>query len=285
MDLGTIYHRFMKEGPGSEDIVRNWVREKQAVLEHEAANQEDPDDALIKHINELTDLYHKAEVMATIYWEKYPRGEDRETLAREQHIVVDDVEGTVDEIELYLPSGQVSLRDTKTTGDSLDAILTGYQYGLQLRTYRYLAEEWCRENGHPEPSGFIIDAVLMPTIKLCKKDLKQAKIDGCTPETAYLLRVEQWYEDNCVTAMTSVPMKFTEPVMTEELDHAFETIRELAGREPDPRNYKKDVTGSYCMYFKKQCPFYSLCKIDPSMWPVELDEHYEIWETEGKGEL
>jgi len=285
MDLGTIYHRLMKEGPGREEVVKDYVRQKQAFYEDQIAKGEDLDDSLAQHVNDLTFLYHKAEAMATLYWTKYPRSEDRETLVREEKMVVDDIEGTIDELELYIPSGQVTLRDTKTTGRTLNHVTTGYKYGLQLRVYRFLAEEWCRNHGYPVPLGFIIDSVLMPTIKLCKKDDKQAKILGCTPEAAYLIRIEEWYEDNLKTAMVSTPMKFNEPVVTEELDHAFETIRELSNRDPDPINYKKDITTNYCMAWDRQCSFYSLCSIHPSMWPVELDQHYEIWESENKGEL
>jgi hypothetical protein len=243
------------------------------------------DGSIIAHINGLTTLYQKAEAVANIFWKKYPRSEDRETLFREEHIVVDDVEGTLDEMELYIPNGQTTLRDTKTTGRALDAILTGYSYGLQLRVYRYLAEDWCRKNGYAAPLGFIVDSVLMPTIKLCGKDVKRAKTIGCTPEEAYITRVEEWYEENGKKAMASTPMRFNEPLMTEELDDAFETIRELSNRDPKPTNYKRDVTKSYCYAYENVCPYYSLCDMKCSMWPVELDQHFEVWETEQKGEL
>ena len=285
MDLGTIYHMLMKEGQGREAVVKDCVRQKQAFYESQIANGEDLDDSIAQHVNDLTSLYHKAECMATIYWRKYPRNDNRETLVREEKMTVDDVEGTIDELELFVPSGQTTIRDTKTTGKSLAHITTGYKYGLQLRVYRFLAEEWCRKHGYPVPLGFIIDSVLMPNIKLCKKDDKEAKIQGCTPEEAYLIRVEQWYEDNLRTSMASTPLPFDEPVITEELDNAFETIRELAARDPKPENYKRDVTRSYCMAWDRQCSFYPLCNMKPSMWPVELDDHYEIWESEHKGEL
>ena len=285
MDLGTIYHRLMKEGPGNEEIVKDYVRDRQAYYEGLYAAGEEMDDETIKHINGLTDLYRKAETMAHIFWDRYPRGEDRATIAREQYIRVGDIEGTLDEIELYVPSGEVSLRDTKTSGRSLASILTGYEFGIQLRTYRVLAEDWCMENGYQTPGGFIVDAVLMPTIKLCKKDIKQAKIDGTTPEQAYRDRVEQWYEDNDKKAMSSDAMRFNEPLIPEELDHAFETIRELANRDPKPENYKRDITRASCYAYEKVCPFYPLCNSKPSMWAVKLDEQFEVWEKESKGEL
>ena len=285
MNLGTIYHRLMKEGQGAEEITKDYVRDRQAYYEGLYAAGEEMDDDTIKQINGLTDLYQKAETMAQLFWDTYPRGEDRRTLAREQFIRIDDIEGTVDEIEIYLPTGETVLRDTKTTGRNLKSVLTGYEYGLQLRTYRFLAEGWCQENGHRPPSGFIVDAVLMPAIKLCRTDLKKAKIDGCTPEEAYRQRVEQWYIDKGEKAMTSDAMKFDEPLIPVELDDAFETIRELATRPPDPVNYQRDITRSYCYAYEKQCPFYSLCCKKPSMWAVELDEHFEVWESEKKGEL
>ena len=285
LDLGTIYHLFMKEGEGNEEVVKQVVRDKQSFLEAEILKGDDLDDSLTKQYNSLTSLYHKAEAIAHIFWDKYPRSERQETIVREQHIVVDDIEGTLDEIEIDRRVNAIAIRDTKTTSRSLDTILTGYPYGVQLRVYRFLAEEWCRQNGLPAPQGFIIDAVLMPTIKLCKKDEKEARITGCTAEEAYRIRVENWYAENGKTSMVSSAMKFNEPIVPAELDHAFETIRELARRKPDPMNYERDITGSYCMAYERQCSFYSLCTKHPSMWPVELDGYFEVWEREGKGEL
>jgi len=284
-DLGTIYHLMMKKGPTKLEEVLKWVKDRQAVLMEEVDEFGGYSDEVVKHVNDLTDMYNRAKCMAELFWEKFPRGEDRETLFREQYLEMDDLCGTIDEVEHKISTNTISIRDTKTTTRELKAVVTGYRFGIQARLYRLLVDDWAAKNGHKSPSGFILDVVRMPNIKLCGTDVKKANKLHITPAEAYKMRVLEWYEDNGIAAMNCVAMPFEEPIMTDELDRVLETVRDMANREPDPRNYSRDMSRRCCYKFNKQCPFHSLCDMDISLWPAELHREYTTYEKVEKGVL
>jgi hypothetical protein len=273
----------MKEGQDNLHLVKEYVSGMQDRLMAQIEAGEDLDGSLAGKVNVLSSLYHKAEAVANLFWARYPRNEEKwRMIAKEVKIEDGSLRGIVDVVDLDEKHQKTWIRDYKTTGKSLAGILTGYQYGAQLRVYRMLADAWCGQNGYPSPMGFILDAVAMPGIKMCRTDEKNAKKWDCSVEDAYLQRIKEWYEEKGKQVMVSTAMPFLEPVMPTELDDAIETIVDLSTTPPDPQNFPRDITGSYCMAWDKPCLYAPLCESSPSVWPAIIEEKYTVWEEEDR---
>jgi len=73
--LGQIYHRLQCLGPGHEVEVRAEVRKQQTALMAGVERGEDLDGNMSRLASNLTTLYQKAEVMAHVFWKKFPQPE------------------------------------------------------------------------------------------------------------------------------------------------------------------------------------------------------------------
>ena len=228
--LGQIYHRLQCLGPGHEVEVRAEVRKQQTALMAGVERGEDLDGNMSRLASNLTMLYQKAEVMAHVFWKKFPQPEYFTTLGMEiKHSVEWQdglfITGTLDKLLILSPSYDAWIRDHKSTGRPLSALFGGLSWSLQGRIYRILAEDYIRTvvgSMNNPVKGFILDGIITPGIKLCKADEKNAKEWKCSVETAYLRRVEEWYVsyevkaefDNKANtkALDSKAMLFTEPL-------------------------------------------------------------------------
>lgn len=282
--LGKIYHKFQQFGPGKENEVLLWVREKQKVLMDRADKGEDLDGSMVRLANLMTDLYHKAEAMAHLFWERYPQPDYLRTVGTEikisapSPIIGQVIEGTIDKQLENLKDGSYWIRDHKSTGfNTLDAIFTGVGWSVQGRIYRILLEHHLAINKILAPiRGFILDGILHPGIKLCKADEKNAKTWGCSIDDAYLRRIKEWYKEKDIKAILSRGIVYDESLYPDELMKALELMKDLEGRSLEISSYSRDITRAECFRYNKQCIYHDLCSTDPSQWDSLFETKYKI---------
>jgi len=301
--LGKIYHRLQCLGPGHEVEVRAEVRKQQTALMAGVERGEDLDGNMSRLASNLTTLYQKAEVMAHVFWKKFPQPEYFTTLGMEiKHSVEWQdglfITGTLDKLLFHVSNNDVWIRDHKSTGRPLSALFGGLSWSLQGRIYRILSEDFIKKTPYAMPNGFtgdvsvkgfILDGIITPGIKLCKADEKNAKEWKCSVETAYLRRVEEWYEsyevkaelDNKANTMAldSKAMLFTEPLYPKELTDLLCYMAKLKNRQSlHPSLYARDVTRNSCFKYEKQCVYHDLCSTNPDQWDALFESKYTFTE-------
>jgi len=269
--LGTIYHKFQQLGPGKEQEVRAWVRGQQAELMAQADRGEDIDGNMVRLANLMTSLYHKAETMAQLFWEKYPQPSYLRSVGTELKLSMEyeglTLEGTIDKLLENTQDGFRWIRDHKSTGRPLSCLFGGLAWSLQARMYRILVENYLGgdfADSHLTVHGFIMDGILKPGIKLCGKDDKEAKKQNITPEEAYLRRVREWYKteetDKGRPTILSRSLIYNEPLFPKELTDALNKMRNLIDRPVHPDNFSRDITRMACFQWEKQCIYHDLCE-------------------------
>ena len=301
--LGKIYHRLQQYGPGEEMATRAWVQGQQRELMAMVDRGEDLDGNAQRLANMLTSLYKKAEVMAHIFWEKFPQPPQFKVIGTEIKHTMDfdglTLGGTIDKLILDEKDGNLWIRDHKSTGLPLAVLFGGLAWSVQARIYRILATDYIKQ--HRElgcdglvVKGFILDGIITPGIKLCKTDTKNAKEWKCSVEDAYLRRVKDWYRTYEVKAelegkrntkaIDSKAILFTEPLIPYELRNALEKMRILEGHPIHPTYYHRDVTRSACFAYERQCIYHDLCETDPNQWDSLFETKYQIKPAEEKKE-
>jgi hypothetical protein len=292
-ELGTIYHKFQLEGPKNKAVVKAWILEKQKALMDRVDRGEDMDGSIVQLANMLTSLYQKAEAMAEIMWERFPSPDYLQTVGKEIQWECATsygipLSGTLDKIVADSRYGCHWVRDHKSTGRSLESIFGGVGWSLQARVYRILAIDWLEVTygkGVPVVMGFILDGIMKPGIKLCKKDTKAAQETGVTPEAAYLKRVKEWYAEKPEDAIRSKGLIYREPVWSAELCNAVKDLADLSQLPTDdPALFDRDVTRTSCFEYEKQCIYHDLCETDPKQWGNLFDTKYTFSKREPKDE-
>ena len=292
--LGNIYHKFQHLGPGHEEEVKAWVMKMQTDLMTRVDKGEDLDGEMVRLANLLTTLYHKAKAMAHLFWERYPIPSYLETIGTEiKHTltITDEMfrglvlEGTIDKLVEDTRSANFWLRDHKSTGmNSLDVIFAGFNWSTQARMYRILAVDYLIKTGQDSKwavdhvKGFILDGIMKPGIKLCKKDEKNAAIWGCSVEDAYLRRVAEWYAEKDIRGIRSQSILYNEPLYPAELVSQLKTMQELRDRGNDPEFYDRDPSRFHCFLYDSQCIYHDLCSSPKSRWEELFDNKYKIKE-------
>ena len=278
--LGQMFHKIVQYGPGGIEFAKKWVQDQQKILWELVEKGEDVDGSIAGAVKAMTDHYNKAMAIAQLYWERYPDPEYLETLATEVHVEGDveicgnkvTVAGTIDKVVRDKRDGRLWVRDWKTSSRDMNYIMTGYQWSIQCRMYRLLAWLWAKQNEieNPEPLGFIVDGVRMPTIKYCKKDVDFA---------AYIERCKQWYKDNLIDAFTSRAIRYQEPMLS---DIFMSSLVDAAYTQKDTAlelwQYPKDMTASYCTNYDRQCTYYGLCEVDQCQWPDIIERQFKVVE-------
>lgn len=296
-ELGKVYHKYQEFGPGQEQRVKNWIRERQQCLAIKIDKGEDIDGAMSRLITALTVASDKAEAMARLFWEKYPAPSYLKTIGTEikhrAEVTINiggkpitiPLEGTIDKLILDERSGDVWERDHKSTGRSIHLLFEGFPWSVQARIYRILGIDYLMQKGiKGNVKGFILDGIAKPGIKLCGKDNTNAKKWDCTPDQAYLRRVKEWYNDKEEKAKSegkcppifSQSIFFNEPVMPIELARDLAKVYRLSTLGPDPLNYSRDESRTHCSSYEKSCIYMSLCMSPISQWPKLLDDKYKI---------
>ena len=293
--LGKIYHRLQQYGPGKESETKKWVAQQQRKLMDRVQRGEDLDGNMTRLANQLTTLYNKAEVMAHVFWERFPQPEHFKVIGTEiKHSMKYNgliIEGTIDKLILHTkdkPEPSVWIRDHKNTGRPLAVIFGGLPWSIQARIYRLLAEDY-HANHVINPyqiRGFILDGIITPGIKLCKTDEKNAKDWNCSVEDAYLRRVKEWYRDYEIKAdlggkkntkaIDSRGILYTEPEIPPELERILAWMQELHSRPLHPEYFHRDVTRMACFQYEKQCIYHDLCETDPTQWDSLFETKYQI---------
>ena len=285
--LGNIYHKFQKLGPEKQDLVRPWVSKMQTDLMARVDKGEDLDGEMLRLANLLTILYNKAEAMAKLFWERYPTPSYLKTIGVEinHSVTIQDgllkglvLEGTIDKLVQDTRNGNVWIRDHKSTGmKTLDVIFAGFPWSTQARIYRILAENFCAKPGH-KVTGFILDGIMKPGIKLCGKDEKNSKIWNCSAEDAYLRRVKEWYSEKDTNAIKSQAILYNEPLYSKELTYELLKMKQLGSLANDPTVYKRDPSRFHCFLYDSPCIYLDLCEAPMSRWPELFDTKYRIAE-------
>ena len=290
-DLGKIYHKFQSLGPGEEDKVKKWVRIEQQNLMMRVDMGEDLDGEMVRKANLLTVLYNKAHAMAQLFWERYPTPSYLKTIGTEiKHRMTIRrgtlggivLEGTIDKLIQDTRNTNYWLRDHKSTGmKSLDVIFGGFVWSTQARIYRILAEDYLYNNVNcieatGKVTGFILDGILKPGIKLCKKDDKNADVWKCSVDEAYLRRVKEWYSEKDEAAILSKAIMYNEPLYPPELRSQLLFMKELSGRDNNPSNYERDPSRFHCYLYDSQCIYHDLCSSPKTKWEELFDNKYQI---------
>lgn len=282
--LGTIYHRLQCLGPGSETQVVAEVQKQQTALMDRVNKGEDLDGNMARQAGMLTVLYHKAVVMSQIFWDRFPQPAYFKTYAAESKIQATfrgwpfPFEGTVDKILLDTskPGPPVWIRDHKSTGRSLESIFGGVAWSLQARLYRVLVVSQLYS-----VTGFILDGITVPGIKLCKTDEKNAKGWNVPIEEAYLRRVKEWYAEKPDDHIRSRGIIYVEPLWPDELVASCNVLRNLYDKGAQgPEVFDRDVTRRECFAYEKQCVYHELCEMDPKNWDALFDTRYKFAERE-----
>jgi len=313
---GNLLHRLIEAGPDNIEMVRTKVKERiQYLIGHIEAG-EDLLGYLAQEVNELDNQFDKALVMATILWEKYPRPEHHEILAKEKSVEmglrlsrpgdpplpVDTIRlgGRLDEIVLDTKSGLIYIKDYKTSSRDVMFTLAGYHWSLQCRLYRLLAGALLQDpsfapRGHT-PDGFILDILQVPTISMGGGDRDYTEhehtltrgprkgetemrrdYEGEPKFENYLQRCREWYAREGNNAVQSFAIRFTEPVLPDELllDLQVAAVYQVlpAG---NPGLFPRDETTSHCKYMNRICPYYDLCCTDEASWPGIIESKYEV---------
>jgi len=288
--LGKIYHRLQQYGPGKEAETKSWIIKQQVSLMIKINKGEDLDGNMARLAGQLTSLYKKAEVMAHVFWERYPQPPQFKVIGTEVKHSMDwnglILGGTIDKLLVNNVDDFVWIRDHKSTGRSLAFVFGGLAWSIQARIYRILAENYLGSAPRKGVRGFILDGIIRPGIKLCKTDEKNAKEWGCPVEDAYLRRVEEWYKEYEVKAelegkknakaIGSKAILFTEPLMPDELSSVLNKIREISTRLFLPEVYNRDVTRSACFAYERQCIYHDLCETDPKQWDSLFETKYQL---------
>ena len=289
--LGNIYHKFQHLGPGHEVDVHAWVSKMQSDLMDRVDKGEDLDGEMARLANLLTTLYHKAKAMAHLFWERYPTPNYLKTIGTEiKHtLTIQDgplkgmvLEGIIDKLVQDTRDRNIWIRDHKSTGmNTLDVIFAGFSWSTQGRMYRILAFDYLKELGpNPQIKGFILDGIMKPGIKLCKKDDKNAAMWKCSVEDAYLRRVKEWYAEKKTGAIRSQSILYNEPLYPQELVYELLNMQELEGRGNNPDVYPRDPSRFHCFLYDSQCIYHDLCSSPKSRWEELFDVKYKIKELE-----
>jgi hypothetical protein len=285
--LGQIYHKFQKLGPGHEQEVRAWVTKMQTALMARVEKGEDLDGQILRLANLLTILYNKAEAMARIFWERYPTPSYLKTIGTEiKHSVTIQsgplagmvLEGTIDKVVHDTRGLDVWIRDHKSTGlKTLDVIFAGFPWSPQARMYRILAKDRYPDN---KITGFILDGIMKPGIKLCGKDDKNSKVWNCSIEDAYLRRVKEWYSEKDTDAIKSQAIMFNEPLYPKEFTDELLKMKQLGSLANDLILYNRDPSRFHCFLYDSPCIYLDLCESPMSRWPELFDTKYQIKKEE-----
>jgi hypothetical protein len=276
--LGNIVHSMMQNGKDNTKVVQEQVMKSYNILMERIKKGEDLDGYLASEAAEIGELYNKALAICTIYWEKFPPKEYIQTHSRE--LVLESVYqppvsnkevpliGIIDWLVEDSRNGSMWIRDFKTTGLSFVLKKTGIIFGLQGRYYRFLCKDTV--------SGFILDMIKTPSIKLCGKDHKTAKELDITAEEAYKIRVEEWYEVQEESMSSEAVAFLKEPVDNKELMTHLNHACHLWLAPCVPTNFMRDITLSKCTGYRTQCPYYCLCSSAESTWPAQIEQFFQI---------
>ncbi|KKN01654.1 hypothetical protein LCGC14_1125570 [marine sediment metagenome] len=276
--LGNLVHRLMQVGKKGIPTVREEVMKSYNTLVDRINKGEDLDGYLAREAKEIGDLFNKALAICTIYWERFPPKDYIKTMGRE--IVLESVHrpplgnkdvpliGIIDWLVKDERNSGLWIRDYKTTGQKFEMKMTGIVYGLQGRYYRFLSKDSIK--------GFILDMIKTPGIKLCGKDKKTADLEGITPEEAYKIRVEEWYETEDEVMDSRAVAFLDEPVDNRELMTYLNYACNLWLAPCKPENFTRDITLGKCTAYRKRCPYYELCSSAMSTWPAQVEQFFQV---------
>ncbi len=310
LSLGRMVHRLMELGRPGINIVRKEVDIEAAEFTSIVERDEDLMGEAALAATTIYNNYQQALAMVTLLWQKHPRPDTYETIERERRILinVDIIDGKppvfisvkLDEILQVKETGDLFIRDFKTTSSNIAYTLTGYSYSLQCRMYRL----GVAVHQNKSPVGFILDILRKPTIVMCDKDrdyteyvhtfkrgyrrgqteTRKKFIDRPPIFENYLDRCRQWYKDSGDEGVQSFSVRFVEPVLPLELASALRRVSYYQVAAAIPGFFPRDITTQHCKSFNRVCDYYPLCQTGESAWDAIIEEQYEVRTPDVEGE-
>jgi len=222
-DVGSFWHAIMShaylQGTLTSDslLVAAALRDKVlAALQDQAAT--DLSGETEKSIRQVPQSCAKAQTMARIFWSKYPLSTDFKCLFSEVPLRATEgrlvIQVKPDAILREVSSGALWIMDHKSTGDTPGTAIAGKSWAFQTRLYA-----WAVSKVLIEPArGFVYNIMQTPGILMCSKDEKEAAKQGITPEQAYLLRVQDWYNDKPAATIRAFYVPTTNVSLPPELN-------------------------------------------------------------------
>lgn len=285
---GRLTHRLLELGPSRMAEFQADIQQQIHQLEQRIEQEGDPLGLLETAIRQLTQDSAMACSVCSVFWETFPAfnpdndSSPLRSIVREQSIsavISPDsfpppasqampaiaIAGRLDQICQSADSGNIWLMDYKTTSQDPQTILTGYQFSLQCRIYRLLADAYCQREELPSPKGFILNIIRMPTIVMCSKDKSF---------NDYLNRCIQWYKEKGLEACAAYQIQYSEPIMPFELLSVLYRIHRSMEQPPVADYYPRDLTTSYCSNYRSTCVYYPLCSSDPAAWPALIEQSF-----------
>lgn len=240
---------------------------------------------LTETLSKMASDLQKAKVMALWLWEREALNFDEyEVLDIERVVEInyDTIKQPIrvrfDAIVRRRGTNELFIHDFKSTSKKPVDQIDTYLFALQPKLYRMAcealisAEKWVDEEGEPlRLVGFKHILIRKPTIKLKAKQTFDA----------YLEEVRAWYADGMESKPDDPPLvkssiRFTEPVMTEELLMILREASRASGAGIDPSIYYRDPSGRACTAYNSRCPFLDLCSAPYVEWKDLIERLYRV---------
>jgi len=205
---GGYFHQFMEFGITAADEVHNKFLDAKKEALGLIEKQGDIEGVLQTQLIDAERDFLKAEVMARIFWEKYPQRDLEITIiGREMELtcsvkVLGDIVELAGRIDRLIQdrNGDYWIQDYKTTSFTPPAVSSSYPWSDACRIYRILAHMWLKKQGklslHDSLMGFQLNIIRKPTIRFSPTRLDSNKEDKYeTKFLSYLARCEKWYQE------------------------------------------------------------------------------------------
>jgi hypothetical protein len=285
-DTGDFWHQLMRVLYDTGGSVGEAVRMVEPVYrlvmdELGKLAAEDLSGEYERQAREVTASWHKAQVMAKLFWNRYPLSGAKVVECETPLAIRVGMDGpilqvTPDLLVEALDDGSLWIEDHKSSGDPPSAVMVGKAWAYQTNLYRFVVEMAKKM----PVKGFIYNIMQTPGIKLCGTDEKEAKKTGVSPEEAYLKRVSDWYgekpEETIKSAWipaASLPPQSFSNFRTTTLA-ALIGVQALIDGRMDLLGFDQDATCYNCQRFGRTCEFLGLCESAPASWPGQLSVFY-----------
>jgi hypothetical protein len=306
MDCGKLVHRLLELGQERSSEVEGEVVLRLGAITKQIQESGDITGNLMKVARAIEENWQKAQLITSIYWSAISKTASDAIAIQGRELKVSGVievdtsdgplsipvEGTIDRLDKEISTSKLWVRDFKSTSRDAATAFIGYEYSLQPRMYRLLT----KLHTGTEPTGFILDILTLPNIKLASEDrafteeqhtLKSGprkgevelrrNYNGPPLFSNYLTRCRKWYGDNGKEPLTSMAIMFNEPLLSREFGNSLIYTFKSLTQPAIPENYPRDITSHGCVsLYGNVCDYYPLCKTPPHSWDELLENEYQV---------
>lgn len=293
MTVGSLTHSILYHGPNHLDIAQASKNLTITELTRQITSGEDAFGDNAPRIQLIEDSWSKSCAIAQILWDRFPPNPNHKLIAGEEYLILTlpsgvRIAGTLDRIILDTSTNTYWIRDYKISGRDVSFTVAGYRWSSQPWLYKLLLENHLRQ----PCSGFILDIIQKPTIKLSGEDcdtvLKIGPRGGKTlvkisePKLSnYIDRCRTWYKDRGDESCRSFCELFPP-------DHYLSVIRDIdtqllqlhfllvSDEIIDLEEWPRDITGHHCHAYERLCDYYLLCNSNPQAWRAIIEAQYRV---------